>query len=201
MTSAWLPTRSTPHYQPIGGTRAIPASSYHHAPTRSNDNSDIDWIAVERAVSGDRVTLTRDETREAALLMAKAGFTERETSIRLCTYQRQICRWKAQARTQPAKTQEDTPVDTSHSTADWRHRAACRNEDPERFFPVGNTGPALLQIEEAKAVCRRCPVQEQCLQWALETRQDAGVWGGLSEDERRAMKRRATRNRSRQAAA
>ena len=43
---------------------------------------------------------------------------------------------------------------------DWRHRAACRDEDPELFFPIGNTGPALLQIEEAKEVCRRCPVIE-----------------------------------------
>ena len=68
---------------------------------------------------------------------------------------------------------------------DWRHRAVCREEDPELFFPIGNTGPALLQIEEAKAVCRRCPVMDQCLQWALESGQDAGVWGGLSEDERR----------------
>ena len=68
---------------------------------------------------------------------------------------------------------------------DWRHRAVCREEDPELFFPIGNTGPALLQIEEAKAVCRRCPVMEQCLQWALESGQDSGVWGGLSEDERR----------------
>ncbi|MEU7031422.1 WhiB family transcriptional regulator [Streptomyces sp. NPDC046275] len=80
---------------------------------------------------------------------------------------------------------------------DWRHNAACRDEDPELFFPVGNTGPALLQIEEAKAVCRRCPVLEQCLVWALEYGQDSGVWGGLSEDERRAMKRRAARNRAR----
>ena len=46
---------------------------------------------------------------------------------------------------------------------DWRHRAACRDEDPELFFPIGNTGPALVQIEEAKAVCRRCPVIEPCL--------------------------------------
>lgn len=80
---------------------------------------------------------------------------------------------------------------------DWRHRAACREEDPELFFPIGNTGPALLQIEEAKAVCRRCPVREECLQWALETGQDAGVWGGLSEDERRALKRRNARARAR----
>lgn len=86
-------------------------------------------------------------------------------------------------------------------TPDWRHRAACRAEDPELFFPVGNTGAALLQIEEAKAVCRRCPSQPQCLQWALESGQDSGVWGGLSEDERRSMKRRAARNRTRKTVA
>ena len=78
---------------------------------------------------------------------------------------------------------------------DWRHEAACLDSDPELFFPIGNTGPALLQIEEAKAVCRRCPVTEQCLNWAVETGQDAGVWGGLSEDERRALKRRNARSR------
>ncbi|MEU2855529.1 WhiB family transcriptional regulator [Streptomyces syringium] len=80
---------------------------------------------------------------------------------------------------------------------DWRHNAVCREEDPELFFPVGNTGSTVLQIEEAKAVCRRCPVMEQCLQWALESGQDAGVWGGLSEGERRALKRRAARARAR----
>ncbi len=80
---------------------------------------------------------------------------------------------------------------------DWRHEAACRDEDPELFFPIGNTGPALAQIEEAKKVCHRCPVKEACLAWALESGQDAGVWGGLSEDERRALKRRAARNRAR----
>jgi len=64
--------------------------------------------------------------------------------------------------------------------------------------PVGNTGPALAQIEEAKKICERCSVKEPCLAWALESGQDAGVWGGLSEDERRAMKRRAARNRARQ---
>ena len=84
---------------------------------------------------------------------------------------------------------------------DWRHNAVCREEAPELFFPIGNTGPALLQLEEAKAVSRRCPVMDQCLQWALEFGQDSGVWGGLSEDERRAMKRRAARNRARQASA
>lgn len=79
---------------------------------------------------------------------------------------------------------------------DWRHIAVCREEDPELFFPIGNSGPALLQIEEAKAVCRRCPVIEQCLQWALESGQDEGVWGGLSEADRRNMRRRVARKRA-----
>lgn len=78
---------------------------------------------------------------------------------------------------------------------DWRHRAACLDEDPELFFPIGNTGPALHQIEQAKVVCHRCPVLETCLKWALESGQDAGVWGGLSEDERRALRRRTARQR------
>lgn len=82
-------------------------------------------------------------------------------------------------------------------SVDWRHRAACRDEDPELFFPVGNSGPALLQIAEAKTVCRRCPVLSGCLSWALESGQDAGVWGGMSEDERRALKRRNARTRAR----
>ncbi|MBV9142306.1 MAG: WhiB family transcriptional regulator [Pseudonocardiales bacterium] len=80
---------------------------------------------------------------------------------------------------------------------DWRHRAACRDEDPELFFPVGTSGPALLQITEAKAVCRRCPVSAECLNWALASGQDAGVWGGMSEDERRALKRRNARTGAR----
>ena len=80
---------------------------------------------------------------------------------------------------------------------DWRHRAACRDEDPELFFPIGTTGPALLQVDDAKAVCRRCTVIDDCLSWSLETSQEAGVWGGLSEDERRALKRRQARTRVR----
>lgn len=72
---------------------------------------------------------------------------------------------------------------------DWRQRAACIDEDPELFFPIGSTGPALEQLERAKAVCGRCQVLDRCLEWALETNQDAGVWGGMSEDERRVLRR------------
>ena len=81
-------------------------------------------------------------------------------------------------------------LDWSTTLMTWRDRAACLGQDPELFFPDGNSGPALLQTEEAKAVCRRCEVAETCLKWALESGQEAGVWGGLSEGERLALKRR-----------
>jgi WhiB family transcriptional regulator, redox-sensing transcriptional regulator len=77
----------------------------------------------------------------------------------------------------------------------WRTRAACLDESYEIFFPIGNASSALLQIEKAKAVCRRCEVAEACLNWAMEYGQDAGVWGGLSEEERHALRRRNARAR------
>ncbi len=78
---------------------------------------------------------------------------------------------------------------------DWRSRAACLDVDPELFFPIGNTGPALHQATEAKAVCATCEVEDVCLRWAMENNQDSGVWGGKSEEERRSLKRRAARAR------
>jgi WhiB family redox-sensing transcriptional regulator len=88
---------------------------------------------------------------------------------------------------------EKTPTITGTNSFEWMEQALCLDEDPELFFPLGNTGLALLQIEEAKSVCRKCDVRDVCLQWALEAGQDFGVWGGLSEDERRALKLRAGR--------
>jgi len=72
---------------------------------------------------------------------------------------------------------------------DWLHRARCKDEDPELFFPIGTTGPAAAQIAAAKRICLKCPVQAECLGWAMATGQDSGVWGGLSEEERRALRR------------
>lgn len=72
---------------------------------------------------------------------------------------------------------------------EWVHRAKCRDVDPELFFPVGTTGPAAAQIEAAKAVCVSCSVRDECLEWSLVTGQDAGVWGGTSEEERRSIRR------------
>lgn len=81
---------------------------------------------------------------------------------------------------------------------EWRDRSLCRDSNPELFFPIGATGAALEQIEAAKDVCAVCPVTSECLEFALATNQEAGIWGGMSEDERRqyrkdqAAARRAT---------
>jgi WhiB family redox-sensing transcriptional regulator len=77
---------------------------------------------------------------------------------------------------------------TDWSDADWRTQAACRNIEPDLFFPLGRTREALVHIEEAKAVCRGCPVHAECLEFALANNLEDGVWGGTSEDERRRLR-------------
>ena len=82
----------------------------------------------------------------------------------------------------------------------WRDQAACLHTDPDRFFPAGNTGEAIDQIRAAKAVCEVCPVQGACLQFALETNQEAGIWGGKDEIERRRLRKAWRAGRRTQAA-
>jgi WhiB family transcriptional regulator, redox-sensing transcriptional regulator len=74
------------------------------------------------------------------------------------------------------------------ASAGWASLGACRDSDPDLFFPIASSGLALQQIAEAKAVCARCPVRVDCLSYALETGQDAGVWGGASAEERRKIR-------------
>ena len=84
----------------------------------------------------------------------------------------------------------------------WRRDAICRDTDPDLFFPVGTTGYALVQIDRAKQVCGECKVTQECLDFALDTNQDSGIWGGLSEEERRVIRRqRAAEARAARAAA
>ncbi|MGH8903824.1 MAG: WhiB family transcriptional regulator [Egibacteraceae bacterium] len=80
---------------------------------------------------------------------------------------------------------------------DWRPKAACLDLDSELFFPIGTSGPALDQIERAKTICRRCAVATSCLEWALETNQHDGIWGGMTDDERRALRRRRQKQKTR----
>ena len=81
---------------------------------------------------------------------------------------------------------------------DWRELAACRDEDPELFFPVTELGPGARQADQAKAVCARCPVRAQCLDYALDNGLDHGIFGGTTEAERRKLRRE--RRASRRAA-
>ncbi len=84
-------------------------------------------------------------------------------------------------------------------TDDWRDTASCRDTDPDLFFPVGTTGPAIEQIATAKQVCSECLARTDCLEYAISTNQDSGIWGGTSEEERRQM-RRARQARQRRTA-
>ena len=72
-------------------------------------------------------------------------------------------------------------------TSRWWELAACQGTDPDLFFPVSAAGPARRQVVRAKAVCEGCDVRQLCLDYALATRQVHGVWGGLTEDERRGL--------------
>ncbi|MFE7169831.1 WhiB family transcriptional regulator [Streptomyces sp. NPDC057616] len=73
----------------------------------------------------------------------------------------------------------------------WLDNAGCRGLDTELFFPAGPKGPGRREADEAKAVCKTCPVRRQCASWALATAQEYGIWGGMDEEERvRARRRR-----------
>lgn len=88
----------------------------------------------------------------------------------------------------------DRPVPRT-GMADWRRRAACRLMPADMFFPVGTSGMAIEEVLAAKAVCSGCEVSGPCLDFALETRQEFGVWGGTDEDERRDLFRRTRSSR------
>ncbi|WP_253781398.1 WhiB family transcriptional regulator [Nonomuraea roseoviolacea] len=65
--------------------------------------------------------------------------------------------------------------------------AACRGHNPELFFPIGNAGPALTQVEQAKRICRGCPALEGCAAWVAANPQDDGIWAATTPAERRAL--------------
>jgi len=77
--------------------------------------------------------------------------------------------------------------------AGWWSRAACATADPELFFPISHSGPARRQVMRAKAVCARCDIQRDCLRYALAAGSIQGVWGGMTEEERRRLLRRQRR--------
>jgi WhiB family transcriptional regulator, redox-sensing transcriptional regulator len=76
---------------------------------------------------------------------------------------------------------------------DWRARAACRDEDPDLFAPASYEGRGAAQAEEAKAMCVDCPVKGECLAEAIKQGDDVTVRGGMTPDERRALRRSGLR--------
>ncbi len=75
------------------------------------------------------------------------------------------------------------------ASENWRHVGSCRDSDPNVFYPLGRGRPARELTEVAKSICRACPSRRPCLAFALATRQDLGVWGGTSPEERRELLR------------
>lgn len=76
-------------------------------------------------------------------------------------------------------------------TQDWQAEAACRDEDPDLFFPLGEDGEANeRQTAQAKAVCYGCPVASACLDWALRGKIPQGIYGGMTPVERARLLRR-----------
>jgi WhiB family transcriptional regulator, redox-sensing transcriptional regulator len=76
------------------------------------------------------------------------------------------------------------------ATLIWRTRAACTGIDSEIFYPASEDEAEAL---EAKAICAICPVQATCLEYALESREREGIWGGTTERERRRIHRQRRR--------
>ena len=70
------------------------------------------------------------------------------------------------------------------ATRNWRHRARCRDQDPDTLFVQG------ARQRDVREVCKACPVRTECLAHALDNRIRFGVWGGMTERERRALLKR-----------
>ena len=82
---------------------------------------------------------------------------------------------------------------STNSPGDWRAASACLRADPDLFFPISSAGRAIIQIAKAKAICARCPVRRQCLDFARAHEPLYGIWGGTTLEERERVRRRELR--------
>ena len=83
---------------------------------------------------------------------------------------------------------------TTYAT-DWRAAGACLSADPELFFPISKGAVTDHQVTVALRVCAGCPVRQQCLDFAMQTAEVNGIWGGTTPEERIRARRKATRRR------
>ncbi len=112
-----------------------------------------------------------------------------------------VCRTDVRPPHWHCQAEDESEPRTEHrSMTVWLDRAACRDVDPEIFFPIGTGVLAERQVIRAKAVCHRCPVRAECLRWAQVHGQGDGVWGGLDADERRELRRSTAQRAGRNAA-
>lgn len=77
----------------------------------------------------------------------------------------------------------------TYNKGDWRDEAACKDLDTNIFFPPGEGQASQERIELAKRICGACVVRAECLEFALVTNQEVGIWGGMTEHERRRERR------------
>jgi WhiB family redox-sensing transcriptional regulator len=96
---------------------------------------------------------------------------------------------------QRTKTSE-VPMTVIDNHAEWWSDAACSTADPDLFFPVSSSGPALRQVAQAKAICVRCHIQQACLGYALDAGPVQGIWGGTTEAERQLLRQRERKARA-----
>ncbi len=104
--------------------------------------------------------------------------------------------WAAQEQVTLARpaVRRRTPIG-SEPEPDWRDASACVGLDLNLFFPISTVGAAAeTQVQEAKAVCAECPVQRECLAWALAVGPEFGIFGGRTDAERRLLRARTNPN-------
>jgi WhiB family transcriptional regulator, redox-sensing transcriptional regulator len=98
----------------------------------------------------------------------------------------------------PLEHQEaEVPMTALDNRSERWSRAACSTADPELFFPISSSGPAVRQVKRAKAICARCEIRRACLDYAIDAGSIQGVWGGTTERERRLLRQRGRRARTR----
>ncbi len=160
----------------------------------------IDPLNVEAALNGPCPTgLSRAEREQIAIHLHARGRTTRQIADHMRLDLDTVSRYLRQVGLTPDPPPAPAPppevvVPGERATPTWRNRALCNTEDPEMFFPIGETdADARAQIEEAKRVCLHCPVRPTCLQRAIDGREE-GVWGGTTTTERKSMIRRQQRN-------
>ncbi|WP_303902655.1 WhiB family transcriptional regulator [Enteractinococcus helveticum] len=158
--------------------------------TRNGREVPVDWF-VDPADPGAGQDLTTLDERATAYLAAHDAITE------ITSEQTSDATVTALHPTTPAPYEDET-VDLWQTlpgfgdTADdgqlaWQADALCAQTDPEAFFPEkgGST-------RDAKKVCGACPVKQQCLEYALSNDERFGIWGGMSERERRRLRKKSS---------